>query len=199
MKYLLGIGWLILSNFSQISLANKSCNYQFQAGSEKLIWTGYKFTKKLGVNGSFDHIEFTQNTMSKSIDELISSISFTVDVASLNSGLELRDKKLLLFIFGQMKNPGKITGKVISSDISQNKAIALISMNDVSVQLPFVVTKSENSLSFTGEIDLLTFGMSESFHTLEQVCKELHTGEDGISKSWSTVGLKIDVILSEKC
>ena len=94
----------LLSVFSILMLPNlavaKTCHYSVGAEAPKFTWTGYKFTDKVGVNGSFDEISFKQNDKSKNISSLIKSITFDINTASINSNSPLRDKKLALFIFG---------------------------------------------------------------------------------------------------
>jgi hypothetical protein len=177
-----------------------ACKYKIVTGSEKLSWTGYKFSKKTGVEGSFDQIMFTQNDKATSLDELLKSITFRVDVASLNSGLVYRDKKLVLFTFGNIKDPAQIVGRVSDAKFDEKTAEALITLNQTEVKVPFKITSDEeNTLTFTGSIDLLDFKMNESFERLHEACKELHTAEDGVSKTWSQVGLVVTAKYAKQC
>ena len=191
------IVWALLVSSSSVSYA-KQC-LSIDDSSPKLTWTGYKFTEKLGVNGTFDNIEFTQTEKSGSLKALLESIAFKIEVASLNTGVEYRDKKLVLFVFGHLVKPGEISGKVLSYDPGKSQAVAEIHMNGKSVKVPFKLVQEKSKLTLSSQIDMLSFGMQKSFANIQQECKALHTGADGKSKSWSTVGLKVEASLKSSC
>ena len=50
----------------QISFA-ETCTYSIKEGSQKLVWTGFKYTNKTAVSGTFDKITFEQNKKAKSL------------------------------------------------------------------------------------------------------------------------------------
>lgn len=173
--------------------AAADCSHEVEASTAKLTWTGYKFTEKTPVSGSFDNVTFEQKK-GASIAENLSSITFRVDTASINSDNLVRDKKLALFIFGRIVNPGEITGQVLNVDPQKKQASARITMNGVNQTIPFEYTSDEKSgvYSFAGKIDLMQFNMNSSVQAIHESCKDLHIGTDGKSKTWSEVGLKID-------
>jgi len=174
----------------------KECHYSIE-GTPKFTWTGYKFTEKVGVNGSFDEIQFKQDKKSKSLASLMKSITFDINTASINSNSPLRDKKLALFIFGPNKNAGKITGMV--SSFSKKKAFASITMNDTKRNVLFEVKENSNKIELTGKISLTEFNMLKSLKAIGEACKLLHTGQDGVSKTWDEVGLKVEAAVSKSC
>lgn len=175
------------------------CSYQFDEEKSALTWTGYKFTEKMGVSGSFDLVSFKQNVKSASLSELVKSVKFEVDTASINSGMPVRDKKLALYLFGAMAVPGAITGKVKSFDLKVKSASAVITMNRVSLAVPFQVMDDGKTLTFKGEVDMLKFKMNKSVQQIAAACKDLHTGSDGKSKTWSVVGLEITAPYQKIC
>ena len=187
------------SFYTNNGLAKDGCTYQVKEDSAKLTWTGYKFTEKFGVSGTFEGVGFSQNKAAKSPDELFKSIQFTVETASMDSGMPIRDKKLVLFLFGGLVDSGKISGKVVSFDAGKKTAVAEIQMNGKSLKKEFQVSVSGDSYSFVSEIDLSDFGMNGSVQKLASACKDLHTGGDGKSKTWSLVGLKVEATAVKSC
>ena len=175
------------------------CVYKIKDGSTKLQWTGYKFSEKLGVSGTFDAFKMEVNEKAKSEEKLFESLNYSIETASMNSGMPLRDKKLVLFLFGSIENSGEISGNVTKVDFKKGKAFAEISMNGKTLKKEFKAEKSQNHYTFTSEIDLKDFGMMSSVSQLAEACKALHTGSDGVAKTWSLVGLKIEADTEEVC
>lgn len=185
--------------FANADLAKGQCTYQLKEDSAKITWTGYKFTEKFGVAGTFESVDFSQNKSSKSPDDLFKSIQFTVETASMDSGMPIRDKKLVLFLFGGLVDSGKISGKVLNINLEQKTAVAEIKINGKTLKKEFKVQNSGDHYTFTSEIDLIDFGMSESVKKLANACKDLHTGGDGKPKTWSLVGLKVEATAVKSC
>lgn len=198
MRYRLAFRALfILMSAHQFARAD-TCIYAIDSGATTMTWTGYKFTQKTPVSGSFDNIDFNKKS-AESVEEALTSIDFSVDTASINSDNPIRDKKLALFVFGKLINPGRITGKVISYSEKEKKAVARLNMNDVTQEVPFQVSVEKNQYTFRGTIDLLDFNMKGSLNAIHTACEALHTGEDGKSKTWSTVDLEVKTKLEEEC
>ncbi|MDD9950498.1 MAG: YceI family protein [Zetaproteobacteria bacterium] len=190
---------VFLSCFLFSSVSSARCRFQFDDTSAGVTWTGYKFSEKVGVSGTFDVVTFSQNSKSASVASLVKSVHFRVDSASINSGMPARDKKLALYLFGSMLDPGAITGKVKSYRPKLKVATASILMNGVSQDVAFAVADNGNQLLFTGEIDLLSFKMKKGFERIAKACQELHTGPDGKAKTWSVVGLKVVAPYAKTC
>jgi hypothetical protein len=65
-------------------------------------------------------------------------------------------------------------------------------MNGISQQLPITYVISDQMVSFEAVMDLDNWKAQTAIEALNLVCKDLHKGEDGISKTWSEV--KIEVV-----
>lgn len=184
------------------SQASAVVSYRIPRDKAGLKWTGYKFTTKAPVHGSFDSIAFESKQIAKvdgplhlSVNKLFETVTFSIDTMSMNSGLDIRDRKLLVYIFGGIVDPGLITGKVASFNLENQKATARITMNGVTRTVPFKVSvANENYLTLEGTIDLVDFKMAESVARIHQACEKLHTGPDNKSKTWSTVDLEVRAV-----
>lgn len=175
-----------------------NCLYQVDPASAKLTWTGYKFTEKTGVSGTFDNIDL-QQTEAKTPQDAFESVKFRVDTASVNSQNPERDKKLALYIFGALADPGSIAGSVSQVDLKKGTASAVLTLNGIKKSLDFSVNNDKMNYTFESKIDLGDFKMSKSLEALHIACEKLHIGKDGKSVTWPEVGIKIVAALSEKC
>ena len=60
--------------------------------------------------------------------------------------------------------------------------------------------KLDNFFTTEGEIDILKhYKMNSSFTSIAKLCEKLHKGEDGVSKTWSDVGLEVTGKYTESC
>ncbi|MCB9229163.1 MAG: YceI family protein [Deltaproteobacteria bacterium] len=186
------LGALLFSGESE----SKECRYQIRDESIKITWTGYKFNEKAPVSGTFRKTHLEQNKMSGSIPDLFRSVRFRLDTISLDSGLSERDKKLILFLFGSAVSPAGITGQIRDFDMKQKTANVSITMNGRSADVRFAVTEQSDRYTFRSEIDLLRqFAMDAQLSALHEACKQLHTGADGVSRTWPLVGLEVQAEL----
>ena len=188
---------ILLALLSHAPFAHgQKCRYELDEKSVKLEWTGYKFTSKSPVSGSFDEVS-SQAKSSDSVKGAFEAASFKINTASINSNNPVRDKKLALFIFGGLKNPGQISGEIIS--FNNSKAKVVIEMNGRKQEVPFKVSESNGTYTFEGSIKMTQFAMSESLARISEACRELHTGPDKKSKTWDDVGLKVSTTLKKSC
>lgn len=176
---------------------SETCLHSIKKGSEKLTWTGYKYTAKAPVSGTFDKIVYTQkNEGAESMSELIESIEFVIDTNSTNSGNAARDTTLKKTVFGYLETPDTISGKF--SNATQLDVVAELVANQ-KMKTKLKLEAADGKLVATGSLDLLKDGLKKSYDSVHIACKGLHTGEDGISKTWSTVDIKIEADYEVKC
>jgi len=187
---------LSLLTFST-SAFSETCLHSIEPGTEKLTWTGYKYTKKAAVSGTFDKIVFTQKSGgAESMANLLNSIEFVVDTNSTNSGNAARDATLKKTVFGYLENPNTISGKF--KNATQLDLVAELTANE-KMEIKLKLEAQDGKLIATGALDLLQNGLKKSYDSVHLACKGLHTGEDGVSKTWSTVDLKIEADYEVKC
>ena len=178
----------------------RTCTYAIAEDSTKLEWKGYKFSEKTGVPGTFDRISWSQNKKSLTLKALVESISFVVDVQSINSSDKGRDQTLGTKFFSQMKNKGGIKGKIKAFDLEKGTTTATLAMNGVAKDVDFRFEAKDKLLVWTSSIHLTDhFQMAKSVAALAEACGPLHTGSDGKAVTWDEVGLKVVATYVETC
>lgn len=163
-------------------------SYSVDTANISLLWTAYKFTKKIAVSGTFDEFELKLRTYSGSIDELLTNAKITINTHSVNTGNNLRDPKLRTYFF-DVFNTDTILGEVIDAG-NGNGAIAL-KMNKLTNDTSFTYSIKNDTLLLSTHLDLLLWNGKDALKILNKECYDLHTGTDGISKLWPDV----DVVL----
>jgi len=194
MKILLTLGLIFLTHTTSAS-ASENCTYTIVKGSEHIAWTGFKYTEKAGVGGSFDTLT-VESKESKSVEELLKSISFKIDTDSINSGNPARDETLKKTVFKFLSIPKTIKGEVLSVE---DKALKFKMTLNEEMEAQFGYSYTEGTLSAMGAIDLTKNGLLKSFNAVHEACKILHTGKDGKSKTWADVKINLKAQVEEKC
>jgi len=174
-----------------------SCTYQLDNQSLNFIWTAYKFTEKKGVPGTFDDITLDVKTAAQSLDELITSINFTINTSSINSKDPARDVKVSHFFFGTMANTDEITGSIKS--VSGADAVIALTLNDLTLDIPGNLSFSGDTIKLSATVDFKAYGAEAALAKLNEVCNVEHTGEDGKSVFWDVVDINVLAVFSKKC
>lgn len=176
---------------------SEKCFYSFNDEGFELNWTAYKTTGKVPVGGSFDQVTFSKSE-AEDPAEAIASIEFTINAGSVNSNAEDRDAKIAEHFFGTI-NTESIKGKVKSVDLSAKKAVVMITMNGISVDVPGTMTLENDAFAFDAVIDVSSWNAMAGITALNTICKDLHTGTDGVSKLWSEVAINFHGSLNKNC
>ncbi len=171
--------------------------YSINKEDLKFEWTAYKTTKKLAVKGTFDAITIQNDKKNTSIPDLFIDSKFTIDLSSVNSNNEGRDAKLVKFFFGNFSNTKEITGFIKEGKgNNQNGSVSIsLKINDLENIVKMDYKIKDDIAIFSGDLDLLDWKVEKSLESLHEACKEKHTGEDGISKTWSEMHIEIAVPL----
>jgi len=167
---------------------NNDRTYIISSDSTNVSWTAYKTSSKIAVGGQFTSIDF-ETSKGATIAEAFNNLEFTIPVSGLFTDNEDRDKKLIASFFDVMLDTKDITGK-LSFD-KDDSCSATITMNGKSVKVPLAYFAAENEIIFTAELNLEDWDTTGALKTLNIACGELHKGEDGISKTWTEVAIKI--------
>ena len=129
-------------------------------------------------------------------EEVLNNLDFSIPVSSLFSKNDVRDEKLKVSFFGIMANTDLIRGTIKHVD---NKYMATLTMNGVTENLPLEVIISEDKkVSMKAEMNLKNWDALTALEILNKACFDLHKGADGISKTWSEVGISAAVYLKKE-
>jgi len=205
---LIALSLLLLANFS-CNNANKSSeaetevvtesNFTLVEDSTKVSFVGYKTTDKVPVGGVFTKINVTNFGEGETALEAMNGTNFSIPVSSLftNDPTGSRDPKLLEFFFGAMENTELISGIFKVAD--DNKCSIDVNLNGTTQNIPLeYTTVDDTKYIFDGVMELGNWDALGAVASINKACEALHTGSDGISKTWSEVAVHAEVMLAKK-
>lgn len=155
----------------------------------EINFTAYKTTEKVAVGGTFKKVNVLSGGEGNSVKEAINNTEFSIPISSLATKDSSRDYKIKKFFFGTMTDTKVLSGKLMLND--DTTGTAKITMNGETKDVPFTYTIVDKSFTMKATIDINTWNASKALAALNKVCEVLHTGADGVSKTWSEVGLNI--------
>ena len=183
MKRLMTIGLCVLSlnAFGKVTLSE----------NPTIKFTGYKFTEKLGVSGNFKKIEWKVSKSAKSLSELIKGAKVRIDTHSIDAGNEARNMNITEGLFKHWGDRYiEVEFKEVDEKNQTIKAEMEVGSQDEDVYFQYYKNKSGDYV-FTGSIDLLQMGFSKAYYALAEICGDMHTGKDGVKKSWPVVDIEV--------
>ena len=169
-------------------------SYELDTKTVVVNWTGYKFTNKTGVKGQFKEVEVKNTHSGASMSEALKGLEFSIPVSSVFSNNDARDTKLQTLFFGIMNNTELLKGTVKYADAEG--CVVAITMNGETHDLPFATKTQGNTAYLKAILNINTWNAQGALASLHKACELLHTGEDGVSKTWNTVDL--DIVLNFK-
>tara|TARA_R110002049_G_scaffold329_17_gene1914 strand:+ start:9236 stop:9877 length:642 start_codon:yes stop_codon:yes gene_type:complete len=179
--------------------AASSEKFSLVKDSTKVSFTAYKTTEKLPVGGKFTKINITNTTEGNTAMEALNGTTFSIPVSSLftNDATGTRDPKILEFFFGVMENTELISG--VFKVAGENNCYIKLTLNGKTENILLDHTMNgENSFSFSGVMNLENWDALNAVASINKACEALHTGKDGVSKTWSEVTVHADVLLQKK-
>jgi hypothetical protein len=141
------------------------------------------------VGGQFKKVDITQGGEGNSIKEAIHNAEFSIPVSSLFTQNASRDYKIKKFFFGFMDKTKLLSGKLVLENDSIG--YANIKMNGITEKVSFLYRIKANTFSMNATMDVANWNALDAINSINTVCKELHKGADGVSKTWSEVALNI--------
>ncbi len=178
----------------------ESCTYTLQEA--KPGWTAYKTTDKAPVSGGFATTTLSPTKPAPSVVGALNGVTMTIDPASVSSGNEGRDHTLREKYFGLFMPKTEFTAGVVAvkGDDQKGTVDLNIGMNGVSKTVAFAYeVAADGTLSANASIEMMDFGLKAAFDSIHEACKLLHTGEDGVSKTWTDVALTVTAKLAKQC
>ncbi|MEN8765577.1 MAG: YceI family protein [Wenyingzhuangia sp.] len=170
----------------------KTETYQLNSETAIINWTGYKYTNKTGVKGQMQTVNISNNKVGKDISEALTGVEFSVPVSSVFSNNESRDYKLKTLFFAIMDHTDLISGTF--SNASNSQGTISLTLNNETHDLPYTLDVKGKTAYLKASVDLNIWHAQPALASLHTACELLHTGTDGISKTWNTVDL--DIVLN---
>ena len=178
--------------------AASSNKFSLIKDSTQVSFTSYKTTEKTPVGGKFTKIDITSSNSGDTVFEVLNGTTFSIPVSSLftNDATGTRDPKILQFFFGAMTNTEFITGVLHVSDNDTCAIDVTLNGETSSISLtPEMVSDTE--YLFKGTMELENWKALNAVSSLNEACKVLHTGADGVTKTWSEVAVQARVLLEK--
>lgn len=178
------------------------CTYTANSDSAQVYWEAYKLSNKVGVGGKFTDLEYTTDHVSgNSIAEILSGSRISIATASINSGDEVRDPKLIKFFFGAMNLGDTITGTINSAEGNNESGTATttLNMNGVDKVVTMDYSVANGQIKLSGSIDVNDFNGAAALESLGVACEAKHTGPDGANVLWPDVTVRFYLPITSDC
>ncbi len=170
-------------------VVKETAAFSLKEATNTVNFTAYKTTEKVPVKGTFKTVKITEGGEGESIKEAINGAQFKIPVGSIETKDDSRNAKIQQFFFSVMANSMTLTGKLnIATD---STGVADLTMNAVTQKLPFKYTIDGKTFSMKAIMNIDEWNAQSAVASLNEACKELHKGADGVSKTWSEVALEV--------
>lgn len=197
--FLLSLPLLILSCSKEKKTPEKSTTsvaYTIDSEHSSVQWTAFKTSDKLPVKGTFKEIKILKSTDGTTASNALEGMEFEIPVASIFSKDTIRDAKLNKFFFMVMENTLSLKGSFKVE--GQDKGAISLTMNGLTKDIPFNYEMSADTIHINASMDLNNWQAQAALESLNQACLELHTGPDGVSKTWDEVLINAKIITVQK-
>ena len=183
---------------SKAIIKTESCTYGFNEKETKVSWNAYKTTDKVMVAGYFESLT-TDRTGKKyeTINEFVNGINFSINSSSSLSGDSSRDMSVRDYFFNLFTENFEINGNL--EVVSQKLIIAHLDIYGVDTPVSLSYDISDEIILMKGSISLNKIGAINAYNSIHEKCIDLHRGPDGISKTWDTVDIIIEIPIIKEC
>ncbi len=164
-------------------------------GTPEIKFTGYKFTNKTAVSGTFKKVEWTYKKNASNLEEALAGAKFTIDSHSIDAGKKARNTNITNALF---KNWGgrEIKGEVVKVISARKIAFTKFTVGDNSFEVLFRYKVKGGRVVLKGVLDLVEVGFSKSYKLLSKKCAPFHRGKDGKTLTWSEVALEVSAAVN---
>lgn len=194
--FLLAYAIFALSIFSEV------CEYRYEPKNTKIKWQAYKFTERVGVEGSIENIQVQQPSKATNLKEFAESIRFKIDTKLLTTNNVERDLKIQKYFFGNLSNPNEITGELknFKMDDDLGKLDLVLKMNSIESSIPVdFVLRKKKYVEMNGKLNVVQWGAGKALDSLNKECESVHKGKDGITKLWNDINFYLSTELVVIC
>ena len=171
----------------------KEGSYSFESNKAIIIWKGFKTTDRIQVTGQFEQFESSRDMKQfDSLEGLIDGLDFSISTSSSASGDPVRDLNLKDYFFKLLTSNFRLSGSLGYPNNNLIPVTFNTLLGPKTVELSYFF---ENSVvEIKGIIDIgIDLGGVMAYESIHQQCEQLHTGGDGVSKTWSEVEVLVRV------
>ena len=120
------------------------------------------------------------------LEELVNGLDFSISTASSVSGDPVRDMNLKDYFFKQLTKNFTLNGTLGLPNGGSIPVTFNTLLGSKTVDLDF--TFENNIVEIKGIIDIgVDLGGVLAYDSIHEKCEQLHTGGDGVSKTWTEV------------
>ncbi len=181
--------------------AQQTCFYTYADGSASVNWTAFKTNDKVGVGGQFNVVNVKAGEKSTKVTDVLETLVINIPTSSTNTSDAGRDAKIKEHFFGVMAKTDLILAHVKSAtgDNEKGTCTFYLTLNDIEQEVTLDYTVDGEDIKLVGEIDMTNWNALPAVEALNKACEALHTGADGVSKTWPNVELAIEAKLNKDC
>jgi hypothetical protein len=184
--------------YAKVASEPLKCEYQWAPGQFDMKWTAFKFTEKAPVSGKFDSIRVEVSTgQSSNPADILKGAKFQAWTSTVKSGDAGRDQKIIQFFFGTFQKKDLIEAQVDS--VGDKIALLSLNLNGITQPIEAQWQMQQDTMILTCSISLEKFNALGAVKSLNNACKDLHTGPDGKSMLWPEVSIEARAKLSKIC
>ncbi len=163
--------------------------YHIETKTTTINWTAYKTTAKVPVKGIFKEVQITNAKTAENPYDIFNGLAFSIPVNSIDTKNVNRDTKLIQSFFGSMKDTKNLKGIIHLGE--KGKGTIDLTMNGITAKLPMTYIISGQLAEINATLNLDNWKAKLAIDALNIACKDLHKGEDGVSKTWNEVAIHI--------
>jgi len=177
----------------------QKCSYLVKEAKPE--WTAYKFTEKSPVGGTFNSFTLSTPKKANTFAQSVEGLSIEIDAASVESNNPGRNVTIAEKFFAVFAPKSMIKGNVVSAKGDDKKGEIQINIDMNGVQKPYVFTyeEKEGKMVASSVMDMMDFNLKAPYDSIHTSCKALHTGSDGVAKTWTEVALRVVVSYEKIC
>jgi polyisoprenoid-binding protein YceI len=184
---------------SIIDATEKVCKKGYDVENTIIGFGGFKTTEKKEVKGVFTKFTITDTKIADTPEEVFAKAKFSIPVSTIETNDIGRNKRIKEEYFGKMESTFLIKGSVVIFNKDSNQVVVNITLNNIEKAITLNYVIAGDSIRLNGELNILDFDGSDALNSINTACEALHTGADGVSKTWADVNLYISSVLKESC
>ncbi len=176
----------------------QTTKWELNEDASSIYWTGYKTTGKIPVKGVFQNFKIKGVKSATNLAEILKNAQVQINVYSIFSDNEDRDKKLIGDLFEYMTDTENIYARV--EKITKDSIWVNIHMNAHEKIVPMFLQMDNQKgvVQLNGRIDLLKdFAAAKALNKFHKACFDKHTGKDGVSKTWPEVAIAARLVFDK--